>query len=162
MSQVEIVIREAGPEDSLAIATLLHALDWFEQTRNGTLSQTQMSIAERIECCRREQTHTILVAQRALEGVVGYTAVHWYPSLTRGNEGYVSELFVHPSHTGQGIGGRLLDTLNVHAHQRGCIRLLLLNRRIRESYRRGFYAKHGWEEHSDGVFFTRTLSATRV
>jgi hypothetical protein len=32
---------------------------------------------------------------------------------------------------------------------------MLLNRRVRESYRRGFYARHGWDEREDMAVFMR-------
>jgi GNAT superfamily N-acetyltransferase len=77
----------------------------------------------------------------------------------RGIDGYISELFVHPDETGKGTGSRLLETVRTYAVQRGCSRMLLMNRRIRESYQRGFYTKHGWEELSDGAFFSLSMAA---
>lgn len=162
MSQVEIVIREGRMEDSNAIAAILRALGWFEHINNEAHAQTRQRVATGIEQCQREKTHTVLVAERVQENsvgkVVGYVSVHWFPHLMHGShEGYISELFVHPSETGKGIGGRLLKTVNLYARERDCTRLLLMNRRTRESYQRGFYMKHGWEESPDGVFFSYML-----
>jgi GNAT superfamily N-acetyltransferase len=175
MSHVKITIREACIEDSSAIAAILHTLGWSEQLQRENLAQTQASIAARIEQCVREQTHTILVAERWNGGsnqcvgdtccssevarrVIGYISVHWFPNmLMLGCDGYVSELFIHPDETGLGAGSRLLETVQAYAAERGCTRLLLMNRRIRESYRRHFYAKHGWEELPDAAFFSLKL-----
>ncbi|HZR42332.1 MAG TPA: GNAT family N-acetyltransferase [Ktedonobacteraceae bacterium] len=154
----EITIREARLEDSGAIATILHELGWFEHINHESVALTQAQVTDRIKQCHTEKQHTLLVAEHGQRGVVGYVAVHWFVSLLRGNEGYVSELFLHPTETGHGIGGRLLDSVNEYALKRGCTRLMLMNRRIRESYRRGFYTKHGWQESQDGAFFTLTLS----
>ena len=68
-------------------------------------------------------------------------------------EGYVSELFIKEQARGQGIGARLLEAVQAEARNRGCTRLMLLNVRKRESYQRGFYAKHGWEERPEAANF---------
>jgi GNAT superfamily N-acetyltransferase len=137
--------------------------------------QMQAYVADRIEYCLGEENHTILVAERRPdcaeeEGaplhpsaptqaiVIGYVAVHWFFHLLRGSDGYVSELFLRPDETGHGVGSRLLDAVYTYAHQRGCIQLILVNRRIRVSYRRYFYAKHGWEEQPEAAFFPLILS----
>src|SRR5215469_9913287 len=171
MSHVEITIREACIEDSGAIATILHTLGWSERLKSKDPAQLQADIAARIEQCIRERTHTILVAERGgdksnqsvgdtsrsgevVRRVMGYISVHWFPNmLMLGYDGYVSELFIHPDETGLGAGSRLLATVQDYAAERGCTRLLLMNRRIRESYRRHFYVKHGWEELPDAAFF---------
>ncbi|HZR40853.1 MAG TPA: GNAT family N-acetyltransferase [Ktedonobacteraceae bacterium] len=175
MAQEDILIREARMEDSQAIAEIVHALDWSEQISNESLLQTQAQIADRIEHCLREDNHTIFVAERRYDRsqqeetllrpsacrqgtVIGYVAVHWFFHLLRGSDGYVSELFLHPDETGHGIGSRLLDEVCTYAHQHGCTQLILVNRRIRESYRRLFYAKHGWEEQPEAAFFSLILS----
>src|SRR5579859_2779468 len=114
MSHVEITIREACMEDCSAIAAILHTLGWSEQLKREDPAQLHADIAARIEQCIREQTHTILVAERwcakssrsagttersdevALQ-VIGYISVHWFPNmLMLGYDGYVSELFIHP------------------------------------------------------------------
>ncbi|MBC8524039.1 MAG: GNAT family N-acetyltransferase [Chlorobium phaeobacteroides] len=73
--------------------------------------------------------------------------MQWLPYLVLpAPEGYVSELFVAESWRGQGIGKQLLATAEEEAKTRGCSRLMLCNNRDRDSYRRGFYQKLGWEE----------------
>jgi GNAT superfamily N-acetyltransferase len=154
---LEITIREATLEDAGAIDTILRAIGWYERINKEAATHTQAQVMQRLEQCQREGTHTLLVAELADGTIAGYSAVHWFPALARGIDGYVSELFVHPSVSGRGIGTLLLDTIKEHASRRGCARLILMNRRDRESYRRGFYASHGWEELREGAFFTLTL-----
>ena len=171
MSCEEIVIREICMEDSQAITEIIRALNWSEQISNESAIQTQALVADRIKQCLREDNHTILVAERRPDHsvekgaqsppsasqkgtVVGYVAVHWFFHLVRGSDGYVSELFLRPDETGHGIGNRLLDEVYTYAHQRDCTQLVLVNRRIRESYRRHFYIKHGWEEQPNSAFFS--------
>jgi len=67
-------------------------------------------------------------------------------------------LFLRPDETGHGVGSQLLDAVYTYARQRDCTQLILINRRIRESYRRHFYAKHGWEEQPETAFFSLVLS----
>ena len=178
MLNVEITIREACMEDSDAIAAILYTLGWSERLKSKDPAQLQADIAARIEQCIREKTHTILVAERCCaksiqsagdtscsgafkQQVIGYISVHWFPNmLMLGYDGYVSELFIHPDETGLGAGSRLLEAVQAYAAERGCTRLLLMNRRIRESYRRRFYVKHGWEELPDAAFFSLKLPAS--
>jgi len=152
--QSEITIRESRREDAGAIASILRALDWFEVINHEEPAETERRIMRHLELCQRDGCNTVLVAETPAGGVIGYLAVHWFPNVMRGMEGYISELFIHPSATGMGAGSRLLAAVNDCARERGCKRLLLMNRRSRESYQRGFYAKHGWEELRDGAFFT--------
>jgi GNAT superfamily N-acetyltransferase len=156
----KITIREACRDDAYAIASILRELGWIERLKNEALSITEKNIAQLLDLGIRDPCNTVLVAERASGKVIGYLAVHWFPNLMRGIDGYVSELFVHPAETGRGAGGCLIETVREYAIQRGCSRLLLMNRRIRESYQRGFYAKHGWEELGDGAFFSLNLSAS--
>ena len=165
MNYMNTTIREARLEDSSAIAAILRTLGWSEQIKQESFVDTQAHIASYLERCQREKTHTILVAEHEqghhVREVIGYVSVHWYPHLMRGNDGYVSELFVHPNLTGHGIGSLLLEAIKGAAVERNCTRLLLMNGRTRESYARQFYAKHGWVELRDAAFFSLTLPAVQ-
>lgn len=152
--EAELIIREARGEDASAIATILRSLCWVERMKTEPLTATEQHVARLLEMEIGDACNTVLVAEYPGETVVGYLAVHWFPHLMRGMDGYISELFVHPDETGKGVGSKLLEVVHAYAVKRGCTRLLLMNRRIRESYRRGFYAKHGWEEVNDGAFFS--------
>jgi N-acetylglutamate synthase-like GNAT family acetyltransferase len=149
-----IRIREARREDASAIATILRTLGWVERIKNETAVTTEQHVAHMLELAAQEDCNTVLVAEQNNGTVVGYLAAHWFPNLMRGLDGYVSELFVHPDATGQGAGSSLIEAVRGYAVKRGCTRIFLMNRRIRESYQRGFYAKHGWEELRDGAFFS--------
>jgi GNAT superfamily N-acetyltransferase len=100
----------------------------------------------------------VYVARAAGKAVLGYVSVHWLPYLIHtGPDGYISELFIRDSARGQGIGARLLETVEAEGIRRGSRRLMLLNMRQRESYQRGFYAKHGWEERLQAATFVKIL-----
>jgi hypothetical protein len=52
----------------------------------------------------------------------------------------------------------LLDAIESEARARGCTRLSLINLRQRESYRRQFYVKAGWQERGTAANFIYALS----
>jgi GNAT superfamily N-acetyltransferase len=68
------------------------------------------------------------------------------------------ELFIREAARDKGLGGRFLAAIEVEGKRRGCTRLLLFNRKERESYQRGFYPNHGWEERDDAALFNRWLT----
>jgi GNAT superfamily N-acetyltransferase len=106
-----------------------------------------------------DESHSIYIAADEDGAFLGYCAVHWLPYLfLSAPEGYISELFILEQGRGQGLGGRLLEAVEEEARSRGCSRLQLINGRDRESYRRGFYTKHGYEERDMAPFLKR-LSA---
>ncbi len=113
---------------------------------------------DHLALCNADDSRLILVAELPSGEVAGYCAVHWLPYLIlTGPEGYVSELFIKEEFRGQGVGSQLLETIKAKARDRGCSRLMLLNMRKRESYKRQFYSKQGWEERSEAANFILPL-----
>jgi GNAT superfamily N-acetyltransferase len=155
----EFSIRRAGVEDAADIASLLRAWGFVAHLAEFPFETVVDRVRGHMQQSQADDSHAVWVAQDPAGTVWGYVAVHWLPYLfLPGPEGYVSELFVHPDAVQRGIGGRLLDQVIVEAKRRGCSRLLLLNFRNRESYRRGFYAKHGWQERPDAANMIYDLS----
>ena len=124
MAESDILIREARREDAAAIAAILRSLCWVERTKNEAPASTEQRVAHMLELEERDDCNTVLVAEREKGTVVGYLAVHWFPNLMRGIDGYVSELFVHPDETGKGTGSHLLEAVHAYALKRGCTRLI--------------------------------------
>ena len=154
-----ITIREAVQEDSWAIAAIIRAQGHFANMNDEAYANQQ--VATLLEQSSHEQSNTVVVAELADGQVVGYCATHWFLNLLVGNTGHISELFIHPSATGQGIGGKLLDVIKDEAIKRGCVCLTLINLRNRESYQRSFYAKHGWRERTEAASFILDLPVAR-
>jgi GNAT superfamily N-acetyltransferase len=155
---MEIRIRKAQPQDVAAIAEIVRGLEWITRFDAEPVEATARRIAHHLELCHADDSHTVYVAENEGGEIAGYAAVHWLPYLLLlGPEGYVSELFIRKADRGQGIGTRLLETLKKEAKARGCARLMLLNMHERESYRRGFYRKQGWEERPDAANFVYPL-----
>jgi GNAT superfamily N-acetyltransferase len=156
---MNVQIRRAQMADTDAITHILRALGWFAHLNSEPYESTKRRIAHQLKLCASADSHSVYVAQSSAGAVVGYGAVHWMPTLfLPGPEGYVSELFVGESARGQGVGAQLLETMKEEARERGCSRLLVVNMRYRESYERGFYRKHGWEERPDAANFILRLS----
>lgn len=157
-NSTEISIRPATAGDVGAISTILRELGWFNHVNKESLADTKARIAQHLELCNSDESHTVFVAENQNGEVIGYIAVHWLPYLMlAGSEGYISELFVHESDRGKGVGRKLLEEVNEQAIKRGCTRLMLVNGRNRESYKRGFYQKLGWKERQEVTNFVLLL-----
>ena len=155
---MNIRIRKAEAKDVPVLAELLRSLGIFDHITAEASRATQERVLEHLALCTADDSHLILVAQVPNGDIAGYCAVHWLPYLIlAGPEGYVSELFIKDEFRGQGIGSQLLETIKTEAQNRGCSRLMLLNMRKRESYKRQFYSKQGWEERRDAANFILPL-----
>jgi len=149
-----VSIRPATPADARAVAELLFSLEEYPSYRQHGLNDLETRVTTGLNT--QSSNRSVLVAK--LEGVIlGYSAVHWFTPVTTAPEGHVSDLFVHANATGRGLGSSLLEALTVEAKARGCKRLALSNWRNRTSYKRGFYAKRGWQEKADSAPFVLDL-----
>jgi GNAT superfamily N-acetyltransferase len=156
--EMDIQVRKAEPQDTPVIAELLRSLGFFAHINAEEPGATQDRVARHFAMCDADDSHSVFVAQGPAGEILGYGAVHWLPYLIlAGPEGYISELFVRESHRGQGIGSQLLKVMEAEARERGCSRLMLINLRKRESYRRRFYHKQGWEEREGAANFVYPL-----
>jgi len=151
---MDIQIRKATDQDAPAIAELLRSMGLFAHINAETPQSTREHVSRHLGLCQADNSHSVFVALDTAKEIVGYCAVHWLPYLLlSGPEGYVSELFLREPSRGLGIGGQLLETVKAEAKERGCSRLMLLNLRNRESYKRSFYKKQGWEERQEAANF---------
>lgn len=155
---MNIKIRKAKVEDAEGIVEVLQKAGKPVYAAPTPYVATTEKVAMHIKICNADKSHTIYVAENELDQIVGYVSAHWLPYLfLNGPEGYLSELFIREEYRGDGIGTRLLETVKEEARKRGCSRLLLLNSRKRESYRRSFYKKHGWTEREEAANFVYNL-----
>jgi ribosomal protein S18 acetylase RimI-like enzyme len=151
-------VRPATPADVPAIAAILRGLGWFAFINDEATAKTETRVKKHLRLCMADDSHLVLVAEDAKGAIIGYVAVHWLPYLMLpGPEGYVSELFVSEAARGMGVGTKLLEAVEDAAVTRGCSRLMLVNRKTRESYKRGFYRKLGWEEREEFANFVLHL-----
>lgn len=149
-------VRAAAPNDASALADFLLALELFKSLETLTPQALMQELERKIEAAS-PSSHTLLIALGKTE-IIGYAAVHWLPALFQsGPDGYLSEPFVSAARRGRGTGSSLLRAVELEARHRGCPRLTLLNLKNRESYRRGFYAAHGFSEQPEAVRFVKSL-----
>jgi GNAT superfamily N-acetyltransferase len=151
-------IRPAQSGDVAGIATTLRDLGWFAHIEEESVEATEKRVAEQLALCAANGDHSVLVAEGEEGQIVGYLAAHWFPNLMKGGDGYISELFIRAAARGKGLGGRFLAAIEEEGRRRGCTRLMLFNRKERESYQRSFYPTHGWEERDDTALFNRWLT----
>lgn len=152
----QVVLRRAIPADAPSISELLHEIGYLKYINEETLAETGSRIRDGISRLSQLTEHVLMAAtEEESDIVLGYAAAHFYANLLIGNEGYISELYLRPSATNKGIGSKLLTALEDEGRSRNCRRLRLTNWRIRESYQRGFYAKHGWQENREAAEFVR-------
>jgi GNAT superfamily N-acetyltransferase len=154
-----ITIRDGRLEDAASVAAILRDTGWFEHLNNETAADTAARVTAVLGAALANDQNALLVAEDGNERVVGYLFAHWLPNALSGSEAYISELFVFSSARGQGVGTALLDTVKQRAIQRGCSRLMLFNRKERESYRRRFYHNQGWVERDDTAMLMYYLEA---
>ena len=155
----DLRLRKATLEDAEQLTLLLKDIGWFEILASDPIEQSTQRVRAQLERCLVHGSHSMFVAESDKREIKGYVSVHWLPYLfMAGPEGYVSELFVHGSARGEGIGRQLLDLVHDEARQRGCHRLSLINLRTRESYQRRFYIKAGWRERSEAANFIYVMS----
>lgn len=156
-------VRSASLADAPALAALLWGLGWFAFMNEESPGETQRRLSEQLRLCLADKSHTVLVVVSPGGTVLGYVAAHWLPYLVlAGPEGYVSDMFVTESARGAGLGTRLLREVEALAVSRGCSRLMLVNRKTRDSYKRGFYRKLGWEEREEFANFVLHLPRKRL
>jgi len=155
---VEITVRKATVDDAAQLAELLRGIEFFDAIRTMTFADAMVQVEQRIQQCLADDSHSIYVAEARQDQIIGYGSVHWLPYLfMSGPEGYVSELFVRAEARSQGVGRRLLETIESEARRRGCQRLSLINLRNRQSYQRRFYPKSGWHERGEAANFVYEL-----
>jgi GNAT superfamily N-acetyltransferase len=151
---MSFTIRPARFPDAPALADLLREVGWFEAINSKTPAEASTHIESHLAEGLADESHSIYIGMDQTGHVAGYVSVHWLAYLFHpGPEGYISELFLRPSARGQGLGAMLLETVKNEAVERGAYRLSLLNNKQRDSYKRGFYQKQGWEERPDMANF---------
>ena len=149
-------IRTAHLDDAPALAEFLLSQELFKSLETLTPQALTQELERKIGAAV-PSSHTLLIAADETD-IIGYAAVHWLPALFQpGPDGYLSELFVSAARRGRGVGSRLLRAVELEARYRGCPRLTLVSLKNRESYRRGFYAAHGFTEQPEAARFVKPL-----
>lgn len=84
---------------------------------------------------------------------IGLINLHYLPALRlKGYQVSIEELVVHPDFRGQAVGKKLLDFARKYAEEKGAVRLEVTISNKRESYKRKFYTKNGFEDAGSSVY----------
>lgn len=131
-------IRSSTEQDLKSIQELLTELGYGSLDTNS-LKQTWKQIIS-------SDDMGIIVAHKD-EIVCGYLAYSFKPQLRlSGLIMEIDELCISTKTRGQGVGSQLLDKVKEMAKGRGTKRIVLSTNRERESFKRGFYLKNGFQE----------------
>lgn len=142
--------RLAAPSDGDALYALLPELGYPGGSRamfDATLARVLGDPTQRL---------WVAVGGASAERIVGMVAVTMRPQLRLGGLLVtVDELVVTADARGRGVGGALIARVVREADAVGARRVELHTQRARESYQRGFYAKHGFDEIESAVLRLR-------
>lgn len=134
----KIYVRKSVYEDIPQIALLMKDLGY------GMASLSQLE--EVWKKIHSNPTMEILIAVTANE-IAGYLSYSFKPQLRiQGEIMEIDELSVGEKYRGQGVGTVLLKHSIEIAQNIGVKRIILSTNKERESYKRGFYKKHGFQE----------------
>lgn len=138
-------IRRALPDDAGELQNLLVELG-YPRAPIETLTMALEAVLS-----RPERT-VLLVEDSDLPGLIGMASLTASVQLRLAALVVViDELVVRASARGRGVGSLLLREVRKVATSLGAVRIELHTNRARESYRRGFYGSHGFEEIESAV-----------
>jgi len=141
----EIKVRRATRADGDAVFRLLGELGYTE------LDRAHFDATFDVVLLHSEMI--LLLAETEDAGVIGFASLSHRPQLRLGGTLLtVDELAVTEAAGGLGVGRLLLAETRKIAEELGARRLQIDQRRSRDSYRRGFYVKNGFEEADSAVF----------
>ncbi len=147
-------IRDASIDDAASIASILRAIGDFPHVNAESHADTTRRIRTRID--NSISSHDQILVASVDGEICGYGAMRWLQNLLlNGIDGYLSELFIHPLHAGKNVGTSIIGEFRKEAKRRKAERIWCINLKNRESYRRGFYKKMGWEERNIAVFMEK-------
>jgi predicted N-acetyltransferase YhbS len=150
--RTKVKIRPLRAGDLEAVMQLHRELGW-----NPAFKADGSTLRGRLTALFAEENALLLVAESGGE-VVGYVHGEIVTYLLfAGSEMLVSELFVRQKARAKGVGSALLSAIEAEAVKHKCFRISVLNSRERESYKRGFYPRLGYEERSQVANFTKRL-----
>jgi len=147
------MIRPAQERDGEGIVDLIAEL---RRDDNG-VEIDRGAVGAVVRAALADAATTVFVAELAA-AVTGFIVVHWLPfPMLAGTEAYISDLIVARDQRGHGAGRRLVEAVEDEARRRGCVRLMLNNRKAAESFQRAFYPKLGYRLRDDFGNFVKPL-----
>jgi GNAT superfamily N-acetyltransferase len=133
---VDLTIRDAGPGDARALATLVGQLGY---------PTTAKDVTRRVDRLRTSAADRLVVAELGGE-VVGLASLHTSLSIEYDEPAAkLSAIIVDERHRRRGIGEALVAAMEMEARRRGCC-LIFLTTAERRNDAHAFYRRIGFEE----------------
>ncbi|MGB0922524.1 MAG: GNAT family N-acetyltransferase [Alphaproteobacteria bacterium] len=150
----DVEIRYGAPVDQPAFLDVLRAIR--DELGDGQAEYGALEDMAHLLCSpigEGLRHHWLLLAE--IKGsMVGFCVMHRIPvPILGGTEGYISDLFVRADARGHDVGHRLLERAEEISRVEGFLRLHVINYRERESHKREFYPKLGFQEREDTADF---------
>lgn len=136
-----VIIRPYSPGDYKGVRDLWKAAGLFL-----TLSDKQEELHRMLD----KHPELFLVAEQ--NGIVTGTVLGSFD----GRRGYVHHLAVLPKYQHQGIGARLLETLEAKYQSMGVVKIHLFIETLNADVE-SYYRKHGWQLRDDLIMMSKTL-----
>lgn len=154
MPKLDFRVRPAKKQDCEEIADLMHNIGWLSTVNEESFNYTVKRLQNIFDTHNMLEQEQVFVAQLGSSKIVGCICVQWneylqFPS----TECFVSDLLVREEYRGKGIGTALLDKIKAIAKRKKCYRIMLLNGKHRDSYKRGFYTKKDFIERNEFMNF---------
>jgi GNAT superfamily N-acetyltransferase len=143
----DLNIRRAKSSDAAQLAELSGQLGY---------PATAAQIRQRLRGIKPASDHTVLVAETAEAGVVGWLHVSRQPLLEMGIRGEVNTLVVAEGQRSLGAGARLLAAAEEWARKHGCKGMSVRSNVIRERAHK-FYERNGYEHYKTQKSFRKPL-----
>jgi len=140
-------IRPAEPRDAMTICRLADQLGY---------QCTPDEICERLEHLRGHSAHTILVAETATDGILGWLHAFAEPRLLTEQRAEIAGLIVDERFRGQGVGRALLQDAEAWAARQGCRSVGVRSNTIRKDAP-AFYTSMGYETIKSQRVFRKRL-----
>lgn len=145
--QVNCKVRLIEKKDLENIAILTKNVGWFNRENKSYEEDYSKNVEAMFNINKKNINNICFVAENKDNKFLGYVNGHFLPYYSfKSQELFITELFVVEEERGKGVGKKLLDKILIEAKKRKCFRLGLLNPKEKESYKREFYKKAGWEE----------------
>ena len=151
---MNIQIRDAEKNDVNKIASLLAAY-YSEGGIPLDKESIYNSIDEKINLCKKSDTHTMLLAIID-NSIIGYCTVSWVSMVFKmAIEGYIPELLVDKSFRGEGAGSALIHEVESRARKLGAFRIMLNCYEHTQCFKTDFYQKLGFIRRSNVSNFVK-------
>lgn len=135
LPHLPVALRLAGEEDLEPVVTLLGHLGY---------AWSRSELHDLYGRFLEDPAMTVLLAVHAGNAVVGLMTLRVTTVLRlNGSQVSVEELVVHRDYRGRGVGSRLMHFARQFTMKKQAVRLEVVTSHTRESFRRGFFQKHG-------------------